>query len=1302
VKLFLKVILIVALASFILLAGVLAWFASSGKLQEDARNLIVERIEKASGMLCSIERFDLDLLQGRFRVASFHLGPRPGRTETFILNIEEISGSLSLSSLWRPRIQMNELNLIRPQIKLSSGQEGSRWNPGPLLKILRFSLGFGVGKIVLREGILQVNNRSTPFDLSAKDFQCEMRYSKDPSSYKVHVAYKEGSFLIQNHSFVYDLDVNTSLTLDGLDIESFELARHRTVLKGNGSMKNWNSPLLSLHAEGSVNTEELLPVSGNMREAAGDFVVKLDFSLGADGLNTGGTFQAAASSYRNVPINSFHGSFEFQKDIFSITDARGQIGKGTFKANGAFELGRNNEALHHFDISVTEVSLKDIGSILNLPYIEYRNPVTASTQVAWRHGEQDLDFKCKAELLPLPGSDSVTAQTLQLLGNVEFSYSRQDWDIASADLASPYTEVVAHGQGNGRLRIQGNTERLSEPLGILRNFSKPLDSLIKQNPDTLGILGTYEIDGTLLMARQEAMAYQGRIKAKAGQWRNYRVDDLTAEAEWSGDLIALHSLDVRHGTQAAQGDLMLDFSSNIQTTPGITFQGSFRNFMLAGLKEYGVEISPDVDGRLSGTGTVSNAGGTWEGKANFGLEGILFRQEKFDSLTGQAQLKGDELQIDNWHLSRNSSRLDLQGRVDLKERQMQLSARLSGLNLGEVPAVREREPEFSGSISGSAQIGGTFDKPYVKGSFDLAGLRYASMDLGKGKGALELTDHLLEVKGGVQASLGDVSFQARISTEPGYQGSVTMEFSNVNVQNLVAGKVPELLSEVSTALQGKLEISGKFADYSALAISGELDGARFRSSDYEIHNADKIRFTVANKALLVEKVSIVGEGTSLFLNGSIPLDDSARLDLSLSGNLDLRLLQSAAGKIRLTGTAGMNVRATGAIRDPQIIGQATLNNTRLDRAETEIHLSSVQGRITFSRYLVRLEDVQGSVYAGSFELQGSLEHQNAKLRNMNLQISLRKARLSYPKDFRTTVDADLTLRGGPDSQTLTGDVDVLQANYLRSFSLLERFGRQGAGLRAPISSEPALLGLRLDVDIHSDNGLYIENDLVQFRGGMRLSLRGTPANPSLTGRIESEEGTIFFRGNRFEIIHARADFLNRSQITPVLEVRAEADVEDYRLVLDVNGDLANLKVNVTSDPPLSTVDIVSLLTTGKSPNAGSESARSESESAGVSAASILSESLTGVIGERVQRIFGLKTFRVDPFLTGAGNDPTARVTVAQRLSKDITVTYSRNLSTNEEQIVVLEYDINRNLSVVASRDENGMFGLDFRFRKIFR
>jgi translocation and assembly module TamB len=278
---------------------------------------------------------------------------------------------------------------------------------------------------------------------------------------------------------------------------------------------------------------------------------------------------------------------------------------------------------------------------------------------------------------------------------------------------------------------------------------------------------------------------------------------------------------------------------------------------------------------------------------------------------------------------------------------------------------------------------------------------------------------------------------------------------------------------------------------------------------------------------------------------------------------------------------------------------------------------------------------------------------------------------------------------------------VTRMEYLKGFNLLEQLASRAGDQSGPLTTDPYLLGLRLNIEIRSDNGLSIDNELARVRAGMRLTLRGTAAYPSLTGRVEATEGTIFFRGSRFEISRASADFVDRNRIKPVLEIRAEADVKTYRLILDAVGEIDHLNLNVTSDPPMSTVDILSLLTTGKE-ETGTGTSQRESQMAGMSAASVLSENLTGVIGKRVQRIFGLESFRVDPFLAGAENDPTARITISERISKDLVVTFSRNLTTNQEQIVIIEYDVGKNVSVVATRDENGKFGLDFRLHKHFR
>ena len=51
---------------------------------------------------------------------------------------------------------------------------------------------------------------------------------------------------------------------------------------------------------------------------------------------------------------------------------------------------------------------------------------------------------------------------------------------------------------------------------------------------------------------------------------------------------------------------------------------------------------------------------------------------------------------------------------------------------------------------------------------------------------------------------------------------------------------------------------------------------------------------------------------------------------------------------------------------------------------------------------------------------------------------------------------------------------------------------------------------------------------------------------------------------------------------------------------------------------------------------------------------------------------------------------------------DVTFTYSTNLARTDQQIVRIEWDLSKRWSVVALRDENGVFGVDFQVRKRFK
>jgi translocation and assembly module TamB len=96
------------------------------------------------------------------------------------------------------------------------------------------------------------------------------------------------------------------------------------------------------------------------------------------------------------------------------------------------------------------------------------------------------------------------------------------------------------------------------------------------------------------------------------------------------------------------------------------------------------------------------------------------------------------------------------------------------------------------------------------------------------------------------------------------------------------------------------------------------------------------------------------------------------------------------------------------------------------------------------------------------------------------------------------------------------------------------------------------------------------------------------------------------------------------------------------------------------------------------------------------ATTLLSEAISSQLGGRVEKLFGITSFRVDPFLAGTGTEQNAatRVTVQQQVSKNISVIYSTNVTGSQEEVIQIEYQVRPDLSIVALRDINGTFSLD--------
>jgi autotransporter translocation and assembly factor TamB len=195
------------------------------------------------------------------------------------------------------------------------------------------------------------------------------------------------------------------------------------------------------------------------------------------------------------------------------------------------------------------------------------------------------------------------------------------------------------------------------------------------------------------------------------------------------------------------------------------------------------------------------------------------------------------------------------------------------------------------------------------------------------------------------------------------------------------------------------------------------------------------------------------------------------------------------------------------------------------------------------------------------------------------------------------------------------------------------------------------------------------------------------------------------------------EFTNPDRIEPYFDIEARTQIrqpdQDYRLDLTVTGTLASFTSTLNSDPPLSQADKLSLIL-GQRPNLDRAELRTLESPQDVQnqlmqsvVAQLVTSPISTQVGRVVERTGLVDTFTLTPLLAPDATlqqlNPGARVTVGQRISRRVYLTYSRSLdnSSLEYDILLLEYAQSDRVSWVLSRNQDGTFALDFRVRYRF-
>ncbi len=894
-------------------------------------------------------------------------------------------------------------------------------------------------------------------------------------------------------------------------------------------------------------------------------------------------------------------------------------------------------------------------------------------------------------------------------------------DLGRSFVALPSTRADFSGVLGRKLQVHLDSRDFNDLLPALDGASLPVSL---RNGEAV-------FDGAVT-GKLDDPRIQGRAHATHVTWQGHSVDALAGEIDLGASGIIVRGGSVEQGALRLEGSGSLALREwKVQDGCAIAASGTLRDapaaelLALAGIANLPLTGTVGAEGKIAGTvgdprieGRITAARGTLDG-------------EPFDRFTGAVAYTGVTVELTGAQATAGVKRIALRAAYrhqpgNFASGQLRFQLDSNAMPLGQFKVVREAYP----GIGGTAELhaGGVLEigpgAPRVRlvelnGALHGRGLRLneaAVRDVD-----LTAVTKDAELTAGFQSEVAGSRIQGeghwRLAGD--YPGSVRIGFQGLDLERMRAwlrGPRPPGGLQLTGSAEGTLTIAGPALDLEQWKAKLELPvlrigpggGLAASGASLALHNAAPVSLTMERGIIRVDSARLVGRATDLSLAGTIDPRQKSPLDLRLNGRFDLATLRDLTHDMDASGTMETSVTIRGPLAQPRVTGRLELKNATFALIDIPVGVSKTNAVILFDESRATIESFSGQSGGGTIALSGFAGYSGETL-VFRLHATAHEVRVRYPEDFSTVADASLNLTGASDSSTLTGRVTILRTGFNPHSDFSSVLANSGGPVRTPSVQTGLVANMHFDVQIDSAPDITFESSLAQgLQAEGSLRLRGTGSNPSLLGRINITQGQIVFFGTTFSVDQGSISFYNPVKIEPVLDMDLDTKARGIDVTLNISGPIDKLNMTPRSDPPMPFSDIVALLATGRSPAtdyaslmAGPASPQSLQQ---MGASALLGQAIASPVTGRLQRFFGVTRLKIDTSLsslTGAENNPQARLTIEQQVTPEITFTYITDVSSTNPLVIQVEWAFSRHWSALALRDENGLVGLNFVYRRGF-
>lgn len=1320
----------------LVLAVSLTWYVHTDSFQEMVHRRLIAALEHITGGTVEVGKVTAVPFRFRVEVRDLTVHGNEAAGEIPYAHVDHLTVHLKIISVLATEFGFQSLMLDHPVIHFIVYADGSTNQPAPKVSQIGEKtpveqlFAMSIGYLQVSRGELVWNDQRIPLDFSGRDISAQMSYSLLRHRYETYV--RVGKFdtkLANCKPFSSIASAQFSLGEQSVEIQSLQWSSGRSHLEARGRIDDFRNPKFN----GTYNAKLDLAEAGSVTRAralrSGELDIGGNGAYSAADFLTSGKLLIKDLEWRDESLILYHATLTTQYNAspkqLKLSDLQAKVFEGL--ANGDAEVlnwfpsrvprtskteegqktkktpeeQRGTVRLRYKDLSVRALTESLSTDDHPLRRLRIAGLASGTMEVKWRERPQNAEAAFAVTVSP---PSRISSGEIPVTGTALGMYhpAAEELELSELNLATRASQVRASGRLSSRasLRLSASTTDLGEWQPIFEAFRGPQIPIRLDGRASFSGTATGKLSNPTLAGHLQVSDFDTTLPANKGNpAQQVHWDFVVADAQYSSRMFSARNGLLTRGAARVAFDVSAQLSRGqlLESSP-FTARVHVRDAQIEQLQTllgYSYPVSGRLELSLSASGTRLDPHG--EGRAE--LTYAIFYGQPISKFTSDLRFGGGEAQLNNIVLDYNDARVS--GGAGYSPSSHEFHFTLSGTNfdLMRVPSLQKVGFPIEGRLDFTAKGSGTTDAPVITAKLQLRDLMFDHERAGDFTVDAVTHGPDLQLTGRSQFQKAELAVDGNIRMRDQWPGDLSLRFSGLDVDSLLRTRLRGHLQGHSL-MAGNLRLTGPLREPRQLSATGDLNQVALTIENVSLNNEGPVRFSIANQVLTLDQMRLLGEGTDLSARGALQLTGERQLDLQADGRLNLKLLESFSPDLSASGAVTVSMKVNGTAANPALQGRVDVVNGAVASSNLPNGLSDMNGSLLFNQDRLEIQSLVAHVGGGVLNLTGYMAYSPRFTFNVNAKAQDVRLR---PAGISATSNADLHLVGTGNDAVLSGEVTIVKLNLATGFDFARYLETTKQTTTLPQGSS-ILNKVRLDVHVQTTPELQLQSSLAKVSGEADLHLRGTLVRPTVLGRVDIMEGEVYFSGTKYRLERGEITFTGPVGIQTTLDLQAGTRVRDYDITLGVTGTPNNpLHFNYRSEPPLPEADIVALLALGRTQSesanlAGSNQTAFSQEASNV----ILNQALNATLSNRAQRLFGISRIKVDPQGLNTETTPThtaPAVTIEQQVASNFTLTYSQEVSQTSQQVIQAEYNVTRNISILAVRDQNGVVSFDVRLRQ---